>query len=429
MVQNVAPLDAVFLSCDTDTTHQAIASLCLLDGIPDYDRFRLRVARLLERFPRLRMKLERGKFLRWVEDPAFRLEEHVGFEYCPQVASPRELLRVVEAWFSKRLDLERPLWRFTVFSNALPGEQKEGGVHAGILFAIHHCLADGLGGLELVEALTGRTAEESLEGELASRRERANGVGSGRATFATRHSASFRQWLSEWRAPKVNGPLNGPNSSSRVLATLDLPLQPLRAAKSRAGVSFNDVMLAVVTGAVQRYHEHAGRSSTDLRALIPVSLRRLSERSSLGNRLTGVGVSLPVRLPSPMAQLEAVNRHFNQLKASGALGAYSLLASVIARLPRSLQRAACEAQARRTSFICTNMPGWSDERYLAGARVAANYGLAALMRGHGVAFGFITYAGNVCISVVGDGAIVEDPWLMVDFLDDSAKNLISGVIL
>jgi NRPS condensation-like uncharacterized protein len=419
MQEAYSPIDEVFYNCDTDTTHQQIASFCLLEGLPDFERFREDVLRVTELFPRMRRVVVNGPGFHWKECLDFNIDEHVCREIDPSIKSKEDLLEVVSKSFSAALELDRPLWRFTLVTNGLSGA---GGV-SGVLFSLHHTLTDGVGGLELIRTLFSHEQDTPAPMKLVERKNSERSGGLMGSLMKINWSRSFAGWFNEFFSPHVNGPINGANSSVRNIAATELDLTSLRQIRKNTGASLNDVIFAIVGGAVSKYLENHCRPVKDMRVIMPVSLRTVSERYALGNKLTGVGVPIPVAAKTARDRLEAAMGILQELKAGGVLGAYAHMAKIISKMPVWFQRKICEAQARRTNFIITNMPGEKRERYLAGARVLGNYGLAALMKGHGVSFGFIRYRDKICASVVGDSGIVDDPWVLAECLERSALEL------
>ena len=70
----------------------------------------------------------------------------------------------------------------------------------------------------------------------------------------------------------------------------------------------NDVVLAVVAGAVRRFLGGAARGRwARFRAMVPVNIRADDEQRRLGNRVAMLVVRLPVDEPDPRARLARVS--------------------------------------------------------------------------------------------------------------------------
>ncbi len=412
--------DSSFFSLDSATTRQVIAAFLPLDSVPDHRALEKRFESILPIFPRLKCKVLKEKRLQWIEDREFSLNNHLELRYEPSINSLSDLTRFASEEFSRGIDESRPLWRFIVITNSnqsgrdlLSPGAAFGAPFAAGLFCLHHSLADGRGALEILNTLFAKSPELSMS--VYHQEQAPHSVASGKSQPRRAFSlwSSLRKVAAEALVPCARSPLNGTNSASRVLSTLDLPLAEIRRIKTACGCSANDVLLGVLATALRRYHEAIDQiPRNDLRAVMPVSLRNISAKRCLGNHLSAVGVRLPITMVDPVEQLRVISSYISKLKHEGAFGAYAVLGRIGARLPARLQTYFCQRQAKRTNFICTNLPGSPRPQYLAGARVQGNYGMAALLHGHGLSFAFISYVGKICASIVSDPQIVPSPQLL-----------------
>ncbi|MCB0343877.1 MAG: DUF1298 domain-containing protein [Bdellovibrionales bacterium] len=416
MSERVLPIDEVFFNLDTETTHQQIASLVVLDCPPDLNRFKQDVEKVVSQFPRMRQCVLRGWRPKWIEYAAFKLEEHIR----SVDAGGRPLLDAVAEIYSEPMDLSRPLWRFTVVKNAANSE-------SGIYFGLHHTLADGVGGLEWVRTHFSDSRDESAAGKRGGNRVRKDSSTKLPSSFERKMLVSWMHWLLDFVKTSVRGPINGKNSAQRRLHSAKISLADLRHIKLPGGMTKNDVVFAIVAGALKRYSEMRGQPLKVVHVVMPVSLRNVSERFAMGNRLTGVSVPISLEGESPRQRLLDAHEILTEFKQSGVIGAYASLAGLLAKLPARLMRWMSEIQARRTNFILTNMPGEKRPRYVAGAQITENYGIPALMRGHGLAFGFLSYAGTACCVVVTDPKIIPDGEVLAALIEEEAQALLRDV--
>lgn len=91
-----------------------------------------------------------------------------------------------------------------------------------------------------------------------------------------------------------------PSSGTRRLATAELDATALQRIRRAEGGTANDILLAVVAGALRRWMAERGEvpGPTDPRALVPVSRRRPGGAVS-GNRLSAYLLDLPVGAADP----------------------------------------------------------------------------------------------------------------------------------
>lgn len=393
--KKVAPIDKNFLAMDTATTPQVIATLCLLSSRPDIAWLKERIAKLPKQFPKLRRREDKEH---WVKDKAFETGNHLDIVECDQ---EDQIFEKASEALSRPMPADRPLWRFTLI---------QGRERSGLLFCWHHALSDGLGGLQVINAISGGDTRNSV---LHPKR--------------TEHHGWFQSMgkliLDLFCSPRPS-PLNGKNSSERVISGLEFPLSQLKEIKERLDGTINDALLTIVTGAVRRYHLRFESPLRRLRAIMPVSTRTQKKEFSLGNYISAVGIPIPIELKSPFEQVRVMHAYISKIKKSGAIQAYALLGKINALLPKFPRRFICETQARRSNFICTNMPTTSFDRTIGGARVTACYGVPALLKHHGVGFGFVTYGQQIYVSLVSDPRIIKDPSLLLTDLQSSFEELL-----
>ena len=324
------------------------------------------------------------------------------------VTSRETLLARTSELFSTPLDAAHPLWRLAIIRSS-----DSTTTHCGILLSYHHSYADGVSGLEFFSALCRKTRDESLvTAACALRASRAHRAHASEPTRVSDIAKNLLRVTKEVLRTRGQSSLHGTNSADRRFLTCDIPTNVLRAIQSQFHVSANDVFLAATAGAIRRYHAARNMPTSDQVALVPTSFRTLNQRHLIDNRISAVGISLPCQNSSPndtpFAALTQIAKSTASLKSSGEFGAFLLAAKISRFLPRLWQRTLCEYQARHTNYICTNVPGPKQQKFIAGAAVCGQYPLAALMREHGIAFGGISYHGIFGVALVYDPAIVDN---------------------
>src|SRR5665809_59400 len=129
-------------------------------------------------------------------------------------------------------------------------------------------------------------------------------------------------WALANPAPDV--PLNAEGGSHRRFWWVRGDLDDLKRIKNTLGGTVNDVVLAIVTGALRRWLHSRGirTEGLELRALVPVSIRAEDEHGHLGDRIAAVRGPLPVYVDSQVERLRIVSEAMKDLKESKqALGA------------------------------------------------------------------------------------------------------------
>ena len=136
---------------------------------------------------------------------------------------------------------------------------------------------------------------------------------------------------------------------------------------------------------------------TELRALVPVSIRSDDERGSLGNRIAAMRGPLPVYVEDPVERLRVVQRGMGELKESKqALGA-EVIAGLTDFAPPTLlaQASRLNFSTRLFNLIVTNVPGPQFPLYLLGREMQEIVPIAFLPENHALAIAIMSYNGKV----------------------------------
>ncbi len=203
-------------------------------------------------------------------------------------------------------------------------------------------------------------------------------------------------------------------SGTRRTAGVVVDLDDVHRIRKSAGGTVNDVLIAVVAGALRRWLDERGDGSDGVapRALVPVSRRRPRTAHPQGNRLSGYLIQLPVDERDPLARLTRVRTAMDRNKEAGphrGAGAVALLAEHVPPLGHRLGGPLL-GQAARLWFdvLVTSVPLPGFGLRLGGDPLGAVFPLAPLAPGHSLAVAVSTYRGRVHYGLVADGAAVED---------------------
>ncbi|MFD6186156.1 wax ester/triacylglycerol synthase domain-containing protein [Streptomyces goshikiensis] len=342
----------------------------------------------------------------------------------PRAVDPRAAAGPLMA---RPLDRTRPPWEAHVLTGAGPDS-------FAVLFKFHHALADGLGALALAAGLFDRepaaaprpavrgparpvpaprgpgAALRRLPGVLASR---VQDLGQALEIGAAVARAGLPLGVPDALVAAEPGP--GAGAGTRTVAGLALDLDEVNLIRKAAGGTVNDVLIALVAGALRRWLAERGDPlprGAGPRALIPVSRRRPGSAPGAGNRLSGYLLRLPLAEGDPLRRLYAVRTGMDRNKEAGparGAGAVALLADHVHPLGHRLG-GPLVAQAARLLFdiLVTSVPLPGLTFTLGGSTVREVYPLAPLARGQSLAIAVSTYKGTVHYGLVADAAAVPD---------------------
>jgi WS/DGAT/MGAT family acyltransferase len=198
--------------------------------------------------------------------------------------------------------------------------------------------------------------------------------------------------------------------------------------KDALGGTVNDVVLTVVSGALGRWLRSRGvrTEGLELRALVPVSIRREDEKDALGNRIAAMRAPLPVYAQDPVERLRIVRESMGGLKESKqALGA-----EVISGLERFAPPTLL-AQASRLNFstrlfnlIVTNVPGPQFPLYIQGREMQEIVPIAFLPEDHALAIAVMSYNGKMDFGLLGDYDAMPDIDTFGELLEESLAEML-----
>src|SRR4051812_25746441 len=147
MDRHMSDTEALMWQIERDPVlRSSFSTVTFLDGEPDVDRFRQRMAAALVTIPRLRQRVvppPAGLGVpSWADDPEFDLDYHIRRVALPAPAGDRELLDLAAILQQDAFDPARPLWQFTLVEG-LSGDR------TALIVKMHHTISDGVGAVRL----------------------------------------------------------------------------------------------------------------------------------------------------------------------------------------------------------------------------------------------------------------------------------------
>ena len=418
------------------------------DGGIDVVTLKRGIESVMHLLPRYRQRLKWIPFEShpvWIDDSQFNLDYHVRHTALPRPGGSEELKRLAARIMAQELDRSRPLWEMWVVEG-LEGDR------FGVIAKIHHCMMDGMSGVDVAHILLSPSAEYELNepmpyvprtaptgGELlrdALLRRATIPVDIGRSLVEFGRSPTFgsdlrerfeavRQLLSWAVRPASQSPLNGRLCPHRRFEWLTTPLADVKAVSKALGCSVNDVVLATVAGAVREFciMRRAHPDEIDFRVSAPVSVRRDEDKGRLGNAVSSWIVRLPIDEPDARRRLEAIHRVTDELKRSRqALGVQMMMAAA-EWAPQALLSLGARAASGPINMIVTNVPGPQFPLYQLGARLLELYPLVPLLENTGLGVALFSYDGRLCWGFNADYDLLPDLRTFVRAIDGSFREL------
>ena len=460
-LDRLSATDASFLHQEGPAAHMHVGAVLVFDGPPPaFDDYLRHLRSRLHLVPRYRQKLvtppfETGRPL-WADDPNFNLEYHMRHAALPAPGTEQQLFSLAGRIVSQQLDRSKPLWE----SWLVEGLERD---RFALIFKTHHSLVDGVSGVDLATVLFDlapnpapaptdldpwqpRPEPSAAELVLAGVR----GIVTTSAEIALRALAGARKPSSSmtmirdaaeglgeivWAGlnPAPETPLNVEIGPHRRFAVVRQRLADYKEVKDVLGGTVNDVVLAVVSGALARWLRSRGvrTEGLEMRALVPVSVRGKDEHGALGNRLTVMRGALPVYISDPVARLKFVRQAMDGLKESKqAVGAATLTAVEDLAPPTILAQASrLNFSTRLFNLIVTNIPGPQIPLYVLGRQLQDLFPVAFLPKDHALAVAIMSYNGGLGYGLLGDYDALPDIGLLAAGIEAELADLLDAARL
>ncbi len=450
-MQRLSPLDAMFLHQDSPTVPRQVASLAILDpgeSILDYDRLIHVINERIDLVPRYRQvpRSVPGALGTpvWVDDESFDISLHVRRSALPKPGTTDSLHELVGRLIARRLDLDRPLWELYLIEGLSGGR-------VALLFKSHQALVDGSETVDLAQVLLEETARErdipheewnprpephaaELIADTISRNLRHPGEAL-RVTELNLGRLARKLPVIGADAQQPQSVLSTDLSRHRRFASLAADLDSFRRVREEHGGTVNDVILACIAGGIRGWmltRAEPVTAKTSFRAMVPMSV--VAEDglpTSLGSKVRGHLLSLPVGESNPVVRLHQVSYALKDHRETGSAVAANKLAALPGFATSTFHtvgaRVADAEAGRGHQIVITNVPGPQDPLYLAGEVVAEVYPCIPLSGRRAVAIGVTSYNGKVFFGIVADREAVPDVDVLAQCIEDALDELVESV--
>ncbi|MFJ4100771.1 WS/DGAT/MGAT family O-acyltransferase [Amycolatopsis japonica] len=379
--------------------------------------------------------------LAWSTDTELELDYHFRHSALPQPGRVRELLELTGRWHSTLLDRHRPLWEIHLVEGLQDGR-------FAIYSKIHHALMDGVSALR---HLQGTLSDDPADLDCPppwGRRAKPDGGRNGKASpsmlstfgktvnqlagIAPAAMKVAREAFQEHtltlpaQAPKTM--LNVPIGGARRFAAQSWSLDRVRKVATAAGVSRNDVVLAMCSGALRDYLiEQNALPDAPLTAMVPVSLRRKDSGDAAGNNIGALLCNLATHLTDPAARLATINASMRNGKKlfSELTPLQTLLLSGInvAQLGISPIPGFVNNTKPPFNLVISNVPGPRKQMYWNGASLDGIYPASVLLDGQALNITLTSNGDNLDFGVTGCRRSVPHLQRILTHLDTALAEL------
>ena len=455
-MKRLSGTDALFLSTETPAWHQHVGGLTILDP-SESDRFSFEelqktTLERLQAVPKFRWKLKEVPLhldrAVWIEDKDFDIDRHVRRIAVPPPGGRRELGELVGMLMGYQLDRRRPLWEMW-YVDGVVGDQ------VAMIMKYHHCLMDGMSGAGLAEQLLDLepnpaprefVAPEDDAGpyepsdlELVARAliptlQTPRKILQYAVRSAQRGVTLLRQ--RDQVAMGVAGPcFNGSVGPRRASSFSSVALEDVRALKEKLDVKVNDIILALVSGAVRSHMvRHNEMPEGSLAAQVPVSTR-VADDTDQTNQVATMACSLATNVDDPIERVKAIYESTQAGKElTQAVRARKIQSIGEVAPPLLIGLASRAAWASNLSsrlpvtqnVVVSNVPGPPFPIYMCGAKVSGLYAASVLLFFAGLNITVLSYIDRVDFGLTTDPDLVPDSWDIADGIPEALAELMEA---
>jgi diacylglycerol O-acyltransferase len=467
MVTRLSASDASFYHLENSSTPMYVGSLSVLrkprSGL-SYETLLATVEQRLPQIPRYRQKVREVALGLarpvWVDDRDFDITYHIRRSALPSPGSDAQLHELIARLGSRPLDKSRPLWELYLIEGLARNR-------VAVYSKTHQALVNGMTALEIGHVIADRTQKPPEFGEdiwiparePSDRRLVLGAIGewvtrpaeqlgavrsavtematnSGQLLEVGRRVADVARTVARGTAP--SSPLNTTVSRNRRFTVTSGRLEDYRLVRARYDCDVNDVVLAVVAGALRNWLLSRGEpvtSTATVRAMAPMSVYPDADLETTGpgqaiSEVSPFLVDLPVGEGNAVVRLSQIAHATESASAAGSLVDARTIVTLSGFAPPTLHamgiRVATTFSARQFNLLITNVPGAQKQMYVAGTKLLETYAVPPLLNNQVLAIGVTSYNGMLYYGINADRDAMSDVDVLPSLLRESLEELLEA---
>ena len=457
-------VDAGFLYMETPTLHMHTLKVSIVDvtevpGGYSFPMIKDEIMARLHLLPPFRRRVLTVPFQLhhplWVEDHEIDPDRHVVLDRVPAPGGMAQLEEVIGRIASTPLDRSVPLWELHVCEGLADGR-------VAVVAKMHHAMADGVAANALLANITDLSPDSRPSPPEASWAPEPTPAPTDVAKVAlvdaikqialipglllrtllsiiavVRHkrSSDIRTPVPVLDTPRTS--FNGAITARRSFATTSLPIEDFKLVRKAQGVTLNDVVLAVVGGALRAWlDEHDEHPSGSLIAGVPVSTDEAGSAPRLGgNAVSNMFTTLGTATDDPVERLLEISRVTAEAKKMQRALGMKMLEDWVQFTPPAPFSAFMRAYSRLQgadyhpapfNVVVSNVPGPTVPVWIAGARLTDLFSVGPILQGIGLNVTVWSYLDRMNFSLLACPDLLPDLRGLADHFSGSLQDLLKA---
>lgn len=386
-----------------------------------------------------------------IDDPDFDIDAHVFRAAIPSPGGMGELDNMVAQIGSTLLDRSRPLWEMWILEGLKPG-------HIVLVHKVHHALLDGMAYANLLNIgweekstkqeqnpviaplpsatrLVWEAALDHLKHDIWHLWPILKSFVGNLKELSVRHKASKEPRINPLTAKFPRTRFNHALTVKRSFSTSQISLDDIKALKNKLGVTLNDVILAVVAGALRNYLVSHDELPADPLALsIPVGADEPGSQRQMGNNVTSLISMLHIQTADPLERLHAIKKDTELGKEDLEVFGKHQWGELMEYIPPVFMTWYCRRNFRlkpcnkddfnpNTNLVISNVPGPRVKLGNSEGELEALYSVGPLGEGMGLNITVWSYAGQLNIGALACHKAMPDIRKLTDAIPAALEEL------
>jgi diacylglycerol O-acyltransferase len=216
-----------------------------------------------------------------------------------------------------------------------------------------------------------------------------------------------------------------PGTKKAVAWSEPVPLEEIKALGRRVGATVNDVLLAAISGGMQRFLAEHNDQLREVSWMVPVNLKPFEDNlpPDLGNYFALVFLPMPLDEEDPKARLEQMHHRMARIKNSDEAVLTFGLQRIVSMSPSQIAFFLTNFFANKAVGVLTNVPGPTSTLSFAGHDVAQVVGFAPCSGNQPMTATIFSYDGGITIGFATDATLLPNPEDLVTYVIEDLNRM------